>query len=70
MHGQVIALGDLKLTLVHPASQVSNVLAGAGETTMTTTTSQTVTAAAPMSLLLPLLGVVLFGGLVVAMLML
>ena len=70
VHGQVIALGDLRLTLVHPASQVSNVLAGAGESTMTTTSSQTEPAAAPMGLLVPLLGVAIFGGLVAAMLLL
>lgn len=70
VHGQVITFGDLRLTLVHPASQVAQVLAGAGETTMTTTSSQTEPAAAPMGLLLPLLGVALFGGLVAAMLLL
>ena len=70
VHGQVISLGDLKLALVHPASQVSNVLAGAGETTMTTTSSQDVPAATPLGLLLPLVGVAVFGGLVAAMLLL
>lgn len=69
VHGQVIALGDLQLTLSHPASQVANVLARAGETTMTATATHDDEPAPRGGLLLPLLGVIVFGGFVVAMLL-
>ena len=69
-HGQVIALGELMLTLSHPASQVARVLARAGETTMTTTATHDHEPATRGGLWLPLLGVLVFGGLVAAMLLL
>lgn len=69
VHGQVIALGELTLTLSHPASQVADVLARAGETTMTTTATGHDTPTAGAGLWLPLLGIAVFGGLVGAMLL-
>ncbi len=69
-HGQVIALGDLALTLSHPASQVADVLARAGETTMTATDPRTLERRGVGTLWLPLLGVLLFGALVTAMMLL
>jgi hypothetical protein len=69
-HGRSFSLGDLVLTVGHPASQVSRALARAGETTVTTARPLTDQAVEGVSLLLPLIGVVVFGGLVVAMLLL
>lgn len=69
-HGQVVALGELLLTLSHPASQVAHVLARAGETTMTATaTHEDEVPSARSGLLLPLVGVTVFGGLVAVMLL-
>lgn len=70
VHGQVIALGELMLTLSHPASQVGRVLARAGETTMTATATDEDEPRSAGGLLLPALGVIVFGGLVAAMLLL
>lgn len=68
-HGQTIALGELMLTLSHPASQVANVLLRAGETTMTATATHDDPPQTRAGLLLPAIGVVVFGGLVAAMLL-
>jgi Inner membrane component of T3SS, cytoplasmic domain len=65
-----IALGELVLTLSHPATQVAGVLARAGETTMTATATHDDGPAPRVGLALPLLGVALFGALVAAMLLL
>lgn len=70
MHGQSIALGELVLVLSHPASQVSHALARAGETTMTATATADETSSGGLGLLLPLAGIVVFGGLLAAMLLL
>lgn len=67
-HGQVIALGELRLLVSDPASRVADVLARAGETTMTTTSTDSTSTPRRAGLLVPLLGVVVFGGLVAAML--
>ena len=69
-HGQTLSFGDLTLRLAHPASQVSQALAAAGEATMTSTRTTDVEPASAMGLVLPLLGVVVFGGLVAALLLL
>lgn len=66
-HGETIMLGELALVLSHPASQVSHALARAGETTMTTTTTGDERSPGGVGLVLPLVGVVVFGGLVAAM---
>lgn len=68
LHGDMIAFGDLRLTVRHPASQVSNVLAAAGETTATRTRTND-DERHPLALLWPLLGITLFGGLVATMLL-
>lgn len=70
VHGQSFSLGELTLTVGHPASQVSRALARAGETTVTTARPRTAEAREGVSLVLPLIGIVVFGGLVVAMLLL
>jgi pSer/pThr/pTyr-binding forkhead associated (FHA) protein len=71
VHGDTLAFGDLVLRLSHPASQVSQALRSAGETTVTTTRSQGREPAGRVapSLLLPIAGIVVFGALVVAMLL-
>ncbi|HET6583723.1 MAG TPA: FHA domain-containing protein [Nannocystaceae bacterium] len=69
-HGQTISFGDLTLRLNHPAAQVSHALARAGETTVTATRTADERAPAGAGLLLPIAGVLLFGGLVAAMLLL
>ncbi len=68
LHGDTIAFGDLQLSVSHPASQVSHVLAAAGETTATRTRTND-DERPPMGLLWPLLGIALFGGLVATMLL-
>jgi pSer/pThr/pTyr-binding forkhead associated (FHA) protein len=69
-HGSVLAFGDLQLSVGHPASQVSRALTAAGEATMTATRTSEREAASPASLILPVLGVVVFGGVVAALLLL
>jgi predicted component of type VI protein secretion system len=65
-HGSILAFGDLQLSVVHPASQVSKALLAAGEATMTVTRTEEREGPAVMSLLLPVLGVVLFAGMMIA----
>lgn len=67
-HGQVIALGELRLLVSDPSSRVADVLARAGETTMTSTSTDPAGSAGHTGLLLPVIGVLVFGGLVAAML--
>jgi pSer/pThr/pTyr-binding forkhead associated (FHA) protein len=71
-HGDTLSFGDLVLRLSHPASQVSRALRNAGETTMTTTHTEDdrrrSTRPTP-NLWLPLLGIAVFGTLVVLMLL-
>lgn len=69
-HGQSFSFGELTLTVSHPAAQVSRALAQAGETTVTTTRTHDRMHRDRLSLLLPVLGVLVFGALVTAMLML
>jgi pSer/pThr/pTyr-binding forkhead associated (FHA) protein len=69
-HGQTISFGELTLRLNHPASQVSHALARAGETTVTTTRTADERAAPGAGFWLPIVGVLVFGGLVAAMLLL
>lgn len=68
-HGHAIALGELVLTVSHPASQVSQLLAAAGETTVTTTRTEGDTGPPRRGLLLPLVGVVGFAALAIAALL-
>lgn len=69
LHGHTLQIGELSLRLSHPASQVTRALAEAGETTVTTTRANLdpPTGRLP-SLVLPLVGIVVFGALVVVML--
>ena len=69
-HGSVLAFGDLQVSVGHPSSQVSRALAAAGEATMTATRTDERERSSPTALILPLAGVVVFGGLVVALLLL
>jgi S-DNA-T family DNA segregation ATPase FtsK/SpoIIIE len=69
-HGQTISFGELTLRLNHPAAQVTHALARAGETTVTATRTGQEQAAPGMGLVLPIAGIVVFGGLVAAMLLL
>ena len=70
VHGQVITIGNLRLRIVHPATQVSAALASAGEATVTTThTTSGDDVVRRRSLLVPAAGVLLFGLLVAAMLL-
>ena len=66
-HGDEFSFGDLTLSVSHPASQVKSALNLAGETTMTTTRTAEEDSPEGLSLLWPVLGVLLFGGLVAAM---
>ncbi len=69
-HGQTLSIGELRLRVNHPASQVSRALANAGETTATTTRTDVGTdRPATRGLVVPIVGVVVFGALVAAMLM-
>lgn len=68
LHGHTLSIGDLDLRLSHPASQVMRALVEAGETTVTTTHGGRDTPAQRMpNLWLPLLGIVVFGTLVLLM---
>lgn len=69
-HGQTISFGELSLRLNHPAAQVNHALARAGETTVTATRTSDEQVAPGVGLLLPIGGVIVFGGLVAAMLLL
>jgi hypothetical protein len=67
-HGHTLAVGELTLRLVHPSAQVGRALRNAGETT--TTATHTDPDARPnrlQLLLLPIIGILVFGGLVVAL---
>ena len=68
-HGQTLSIGELQLRVNHPASQVSRALANAGEATATTTRTDTgETPTATRSLLIPVVGVLVFAALLAAML--
>jgi predicted component of type VI protein secretion system len=68
-HGQSFRFGELELTVSHPASQVKSVLAAAGEVTLTTTRSDAVETRSVGFVVFPIAGVVLFGVLVAALLL-
>lgn len=68
-HGQIVSIGELRLRVNHPASQVSQALADAGEATATTThTEADPSGRFARGLVIPVLGVLLFGALLAAML--
>jgi S-DNA-T family DNA segregation ATPase FtsK/SpoIIIE len=68
-HGQSFRFGDLELTVSHPASQVKSVLSAAGETTLTTTRSDTVEPRGIGFIAIPIAGVLLFGVLIAVLLL-
>ncbi|MEX1361937.1 MAG: FHA domain-containing protein [Nannocystaceae bacterium] len=68
-HDDHFRLGELTLRIVHPVSQVSRALAAAGETTVTVARRPPPAAPGLRALLVPLLGVLVFGTLVGVMLL-
>lgn len=71
-HDDSFSLGDLTLRIVHPASQVTRALARGGETTVTTHLRPPLEPEPEpgvLTLALPLVGVLVFGVLVVVMLL-
>lgn len=68
-HDECFSLGELTLRIVHPASQVTRALAAGGETTVTLDTPPSTPGLDLRSLLVPLVGVLVFGTLVVVMLL-
>jgi pSer/pThr/pTyr-binding forkhead associated (FHA) protein len=69
-HGDTFAIGELTFEINHPASRVSRMLMQAGEPTVTRLHAPDDEAGREGGLLLPLLGIALFGGLVAALLLL
>jgi len=68
-HGQTLSIGDLRLRVNHPASQLNRALAQVGETTATAARDESDGPQRPTrGLLIPILGVFTFASLVVAML--
>lgn len=67
--GQTFAFGDLTVRVSHPAARVAGVLAAAGEATATSTRTVTSDSVGYGGLALPIIGVLAFGILVVAMLL-
>jgi len=67
-HGETLSIGDLTLSISHPASQVSRALQSAGEGTVTVTRTYVEPGSRSPGLLLPLLGVVTFALLAVGFL--
>ncbi len=68
-HGDELTVGDITLRVRHPAAQVAQALAAAGETTVTVTNTREEARAPMLGLLWPLLGVVGFGTLVAVLLL-
>lgn len=68
-HGDELTVGDVTLRLQHPAAQVAQALAAAGEATATVTNTRDEREAPVGSLLWPVVGVVVFGSLVAALLL-
>lgn len=68
-HDDRFSLGDLSLRVIHPASQVTRALAAGGETTVTTDHPPVTPRPDVRGLLIPLLGILLFGTLVAVMLL-
>ena len=69
-HGDRVSLGRVELELVHPRANVHDVLAGRGEATVTRVREDLAETREAPGLLLPLLGVMVFGALVAVMLLL
>lgn len=69
VHDDRFSLGELELRIIHPASQVTRALAAGGESTVTIDRPPPDPRPELRSLLIPLVGVVVFGTLVVVMLM-
>lgn len=69
-HGDRFDIGGITLEVDHPGARVGKVLAAGGETTMTRTSVHTEEETRRAGLLLPVLGIVVFGALVVALLVL
>ncbi len=68
-HGDELTVGDVTLRLQHPAAQVAQALAAAGEATATVTNTRDERDAPTGGLLWPVVGVVVFGSLVAALLL-
>lgn len=68
-HGDELTVGDVTLRVRHPAAQVAQALAAAGETTVTVTNTRDDARAPMLGLLWPLLGVLGFGTLVAVLLL-
>lgn len=68
-HGQSLSFGAITFTVSHPSSQVAGTLLRAGETTITATRTAPHQAPQPGALLLPVVGVAVFGLLVALMLL-
>ncbi len=68
-HGQSLSFGALTFTVSHPPSQVAGALMRAGETTVTATRTAATSMPPPRTLLLPVVGVAVFGILVAWMLL-
>ncbi|MEM7155423.1 MAG: FHA domain-containing protein [Myxococcota bacterium] len=69
VHDDRFSLGELNLRVIHPASQVTRALAAGGESTVTINRPPPEPRPELRSLLIPLVGVVIFGTLVVVMLL-
>ncbi len=69
-HGDRLSLGRVELELVHPAARVKAALARRGEATVTRMRDDLEVAPVPPGLVLPFIGVLVFAGLVAAMLLL
>lgn len=67
-HGDEFEIGAIKLEVDHPAARFGRILAEGGEITRTRTSPRRDAEQRTSSLLLPILGVVVFGALVVALL--
>ncbi|MCR9162249.1 MAG: FHA domain-containing protein [bacterium] len=68
-HGDELTVGEITLRLQHPAAQVAQALAAAGEATVTITNTKDEREAPMMGLLWPVVGVLVFGTAVVALLL-
>jgi S-DNA-T family DNA segregation ATPase FtsK/SpoIIIE len=68
-HGDELTVGDVTLRLQHPAAQVAQALAAAGEATATITNTRDERDAPMMGLLWPVVGVLVFGTAVAVLLL-
>lgn len=68
-HGDELTVGDVTLRLQHPAAQVAHALAAAGEATATITNTRDERDAPMLGLLWPVVGVLVFGTAVAALLL-